>query len=269
MRNTSLRDMLASIVNPRSTAELSQTTTATHNKGIRRATATAQRATADNYWAMPTATLTELLTVADGPEAEAIKAVLDSRKHGNRRITAKPATPAPAPRLIYGMTPEAFAALPAEARAVLQASSASIQPTPAPTATTSNGPDTLTLPADDSVRRLYLTLLVLSQEQIAEGYGPPVPHWKLAREAQTANLQFDRPLRFELQDLEQAGLVRMIPGRKGLLWIPTVLDDQNGPDARKRSGKAERSSDIGRLVAELESSYNAAATANAPRLRRR
>jgi phosphatidylserine/phosphatidylglycerophosphate/cardiolipin synthase-like enzyme len=115
--------------------------------------------------------------------------------------------------------------------------------------TVASGPDAIQVPENASARKVFLTLLLLAQEQVADGTSPVVPHWRILNETKGEDLETTP--RFILQDLERDGLVRQIVTRKGTLcWIPTVLDNSEGKGAR--GSKGGRSSDIRRGVEALE-----------------
>lgn len=121
--------------------------------------------------------------------------------------------------------------------------------------------DTVNLPDHPILRRVFLTLLMLAQEQVEAGTSPVVPHWKVLSETKGEEFgsqpDSDEPYtaRFILQDLERDGYVRQIVTRKGTLcWIPTLLDS-DGAGRGARSAKGGRTSDIRRKVDALENRY--------------
>lgn len=149
-----------------------------------------------------------------------------------------------------------------EAKARKRQAAEAPAPAPAPPAPTRKAgraeakADTVQMPEDASYRRLYLTLLLLAQEQIADGWGPVVPHWKVMQQVGDSGERFEESPRIMLQDLEREGFVRqIITRRKGTLaWIPVALDSKE--DGRPaRSAKGGRSSDIARAVDALETEY--------------
>lgn len=142
------------------------------------------------------------------------------------------------------------------AKAAKKAQAATVAPPPAAQAAPkaeSNGSDTYKVPAQAGPRKVFLTLLLLAQEQVAEGRNPVVAHWRILQGLQGSG-ELDNSPRYILQDLERDGFVRQIVTRKGTLcWIPTVLDSSDGRPAR--AAKGTRTSDLGRMRDALENEY--------------